>query len=639
MVRARSHASRRARGRPRRRRGAQGGVAARAQVRAGGLTWSASASCCASGPTGWTSTSAAIARSGPRCSTRSGPRAGRTIPCSSTTTGSWSATSRQRTSRRRSPAWRRRRSTPAGRPRWPSSSRCLRATGPTPVSGGSRRCSTLPDTAAQVYAAIDLGATSGRVVAARLAGDRMVLDEVHRFANRPVRLPDGLHWDVPHLFAEAVSGLRAAGSLAGVGVDTWAVDYALLDAGGRMLGLPFHYRDERTAGRVDEAFARVGRVEQYAATGIQTLPINTVFQLLSEPEAALAAADRIALIPDLLAYWLCGRLRNEATNASSTGLLDARTGAWAERLIADLQLPLGLFGPLPEAGSELAPLLGHHDLGAAPVFAVASHDTASAFAAAPVADDHAAILSSGTWSLLGLELPGPVLSDGARDANLTNERGIDGTTRLLKNVMGMWLLEESRRTWADQGHEAGYEELLALAQAVADPVPLFDPDHESFLAPGDMPARIAATWRQSGQSAPGDVATTVRSILVSLACKYRWVIERLEAVTGRDIRRIHVIGGGARNPLLCRLTADITRREVLAGPVEATALGNALVQALAAGELGSLSDIRAVAFASVRPIVNEPRGDHDDAEQTYRRFLDVTRLPAPRPTNSLEQTP
>ena len=495
------------------------------------------------------------------------------------------------------------------------------------------------DAAAPAYAAIDLGATSGRVVAARLDGDRMVLDEVHRFANRPVRLPDGLHWDVAHLFSEAVAGLRVAGPLAGVGVDTWAVDYALLDAGGRMLGLPFHYRDDRTAGRVDEAFTRVGRAEHYAATGIQTLPINTVFQLLSEPVAALAAADRIALIPDLLAYWLCGRLRNEATNASTTGLLDAHTGRWAEALIADLGLPPGIFGPLVEPGSELAPLLAHHELGAAPVYAVASHDTASAFAAAPVADDHAAILSSGTWSLLGLELPAPVLGDAARDANLTNERGIDGTTRLLKNVMGMWLLEESRRTWAKEGHVAGYEELLALAHSVAGPVPLFDPDHERFLPPGDIPARIAAACRLSGQAAPPDVATTVRSILVSLACKYRWVIECLEAVTGRDIRRIHVIGGGARNPLLCRLTADIARREVLVGPFEATALGNALVQARAAGELGSLGDVRAVASASVRPIVDEPHSDHDDAEQTYRHFLDVTGLPAPRPTNALEKTP
>ena len=255
-------------------------------------------------------------------------------------------------------------------------------------------------------------------------------------------------------------------------------------------------------------------------------------------------------------------------------------------------------------------------------YAVASHDTASAFAAAPVRDEHAAILSSGTWSLLGLELPEPVLSDAAREANLTNERGVDGTTRLLKNVMGMWLLEECRRAWDE---ELSYEELQRLAESVEGDVPLFDPDDPSFLAPGDMPARIAAACEQA---APSDIATTARSIMVSLACKYRWVIERLEAVSGRDVRRIHVIGGGARNALLARLTADICAREVVVGPVEATALGNVLVQARAAGELGSLADLRAVAAASVDPTVDEPAADREGAEETYRRFLDVTGLDA-----------
>ena len=445
------------------------------------------------------------------------------------------------------------------------------------------------------YAAIDLGATSGRVVTGRLDGSRVEIEEVHRFLNRPVRLPDGLRWNLLHLFTEALEGLRRAGPVDGVGVDTWGVDYALLDARGRVLGLPFHYRDGRTAGMIECARSRVGADEMYAVTGIQTMPINTVFQLLADEEsAALAAAERLALVPDLLAFWLSGELANESTNASTTGLLDARSGDWARDVIARLGLPDRIFGTLVEAGTALGPLLAHHELGAPTVYAVASHDTASAFAAAPLADEHAAVLSSGTWSLLGLELPAPVLSD----PTLTNERGVDGTTRLLKNVMGMWLLEECRRAWSD----ASYEELMQLAEEVEDDVPVFDPDDDTFLGPGDMPARIAAA---TGIDA-ADRGTMVRSIVVSLAHRYRWVLERLEAVSGRDVRRIHVIGGGARNALLCRLTADITGREVLAGPVEATALGNVLVQARAAGELGSLADMRAVAAASVSPIVYEP---------------------------------
>jgi rhamnulokinase len=468
------------------------------------------------------------------------------------------------------------------------------------------------------YAAVDLGATSGRVVRGSLDGGRVELEEVHRFENRPVRLPDGLRWNLLHLFTETLAGVRRAGELAGVGVDTWGVDYALLDGEHRVLGLPFHYRDDRTDGMIERAFERVPAERLYAAAGIQTMPINTVFQLLAdEGSAALEAAQRIALVPDLLALWLCGELANERTIASTTGLLDARSGEWASELIGELGLPERLFGPLVEPGTELGPLLGHHDLGDTPVYAVAGHDTASAFAAVPV-DEHAAVLSSGTWSLLGLELPEPVLSDAARDATLTNERGIEGTTRLLKNVMGLWLLEESRRCWGD----TSYDELHELANEAEPDVPLFDPDADAFLRPGDMPARIAAACERTGQAAPEGVGATVRSILVSLACKYRWTLERLEAVSGREVRRIHVIGGGARNELLCRLTADLCGREVLAGPVEATALGNVLVQARGAGELASLAELREAAAAAAEPKLHEPSGDGE----TYERFLAVTGL-------------
>jgi rhamnulokinase len=433
------------------------------------------------------------------------------------------------------------------------------------------------------FAAIDLGASSGRVVLGSLQGDRVALQELHRFPNRPVQLPDGLHWNLLHLFTEAVEALRGR-TLAGVGVDTWGVDYALLDAKRRVLGLPFHYRDKRTEGVVERT------PDLYDVTGIQTMPINTVYQLLADDR--IADAHALALVPDLLAYWLSGELGNERTNASTTGLLDARTGEWATDAISSLGLPARPFGALVEPGTELGSVLPHHDIDA-PVYAVASHDTASAYVAAPVRDEHAAILSSGTWSLLGLELGAPVFSDRA----LTNERGVDGTIRLLKNVMGLWIEQECARVWG-----ASFAELQRAALEVTGEVPVFDVDDERFLRGGDMPALICEVCGRSDMTR-GEI---VRSIYVSLAVRYRQVLERLEAVSGRDIRTIHVIGGGAQNVLLCRLTADITGREVLAGPVEATALGNVLVQARAAGEVGSLADMRALSAASVEPIHYEP---------------------------------
>lgn len=479
----------------------------------------------------------------------------------------------------------------------------------------------MPEAPAPAYAAVDLGASSGRILTGRLQDGRMVLSEVHRFPNRPVRLPSGLHWDATGLFAQVLEGLRRAGPLRGVGVDTWGVDYGLLDGAGRLLGLPYHYRDGRTAGQADRAHERVPAEELYAACGIQVLPFNTVFQLLADEDGpALAAASRIALMPDLLAFWLCGEAANEATAASTTGLLDARSGRWAGGLIDRLGLPGRLFGEVVEPGTPLGPALAACELDGTPtVHAVGGHDTASAFAAAPGAGDDAAILSSGTWSLLGVELPAPVLTAAAREANLTNERGIDGTTRLLKNVMGLWLEQECARAWG-----AGHAELFALAAAHPGDVPLFDPDDPSLLAPGDMPARIAALCAAAGQPAPAGRGELVRSILVSLACKYRRVLELLEEVAGRPLRRIHVIGGGARVGVLCDLTADLTGRPVVAGPVEATALGNVLVQARADGALGSRDELRAVAAASAAPVLHEPSPDRDRADATYHRFLDLT---------------
>ena len=446
------------------------------------------------------------------------------------------------------------------------------------------------------FAAVDLGAESGRVVTGRLEGARVTLKEVHRFANRPVRLPDGLRWNLLSLYTDALEGLRRAGDLRGIGVCSWGVDYALLDRANRVLGLPFHYRDKRTDGMVSRAHARVSRDELYATCGIQTMPINTVFQLLAdEGTPALAAAERIALVPDLFNLWLTGELGNEITNASTTGLLDARAGTWARELIARLGLPAAPFASDPvEPGRTLG---AHYGV---PVHLVASHDTASAFVAAPLRSPRAAILSSGTWSLLGLELREPALDARAAAYNLTNERGVDGTIRLLRNVMGLWLVQECRRAWGDPD----YAELHRLA-AEADPdVALFDPDADAFLAPDDMPRAIVDACRAAGLEPPGTRGEIVRSALVSLACKYRLVLERLQRATGR---------------------------EVLAGPVEATALGNVLVQARAAGEAGSLSELRALAAASAEPVLYEPRGGGQD---TYERFLAVTGLTVDAPVHA-----
>ncbi|MDQ8045921.1 MAG: rhamnulokinase family protein [Solirubrobacteraceae bacterium] len=475
------------------------------------------------------------------------------------------------------------------------------------------------------YAAIDFGASSGRVLTGTIVGGQVDLTEHHRFANTPVRLPGGLHWNLLNLFSESVGALRGMHHLRGIGVDTWAVDYGLLDARHELLGLPFHYRDGRSDALVGEAFDRVSRAEQYAIAGIQTLPFNTIFQLLADQDGpALSAATRLAMVPDLIGLWLTGELANERTNASTTGLLDARTGDWSEGLIQRIGLPTQLFTELVDPGHRLGPTLPHLDVGSVPVYTVASHDTASAFVGAPIVDDHCAVLSSGTWSLLGLELPAPVLTEAAQAADLTNERGIDGTTRLLKNVMGLWLEQECSRTWG-----IGHAELFALATQSTVEAPLFDPDRPEFLQPGDMPRRIAEACVDAGQAAPEGAGGTVRSILTSLACKYRYVLELLEQVSGREIRRIHVIGGGSQVALLCRLTADITGREVLAGPVEATAIGNVLVQARADGELGSLADIRAVAAASAHPEHFEPSADQAASESTYQRFLAVTGLSQP----------
>jgi rhamnulokinase len=489
-----------------------------------------------------------------------------------------------------------------------------------------------------VFAAVDLGAESGRVVTGSLDGANVALEVVHRFANRPLWLPDGRHWNLPQLFAETLDGLARAGAggrLDGVGVDSWGVDYALLDGDRRMLGLPFHYRDQRvTDDVVARAHTLVPREELYARTGIQTMPINTVFQLMSERgSGAAAATEAIALVPDLINLWLCGELANEATNASTTGLLEARSRSWAIDLIARLGLPERPFtGQVLAPGRELGSVLDRHgDQRGTPVHAVASHDTASAFVGTPLEGPSEAVLSSGTWSLLGLEVREPILDDAAASFNLTNERGVEDTIRLLRNVMGLWLVQECRRAWRDAGRDLDYDELHQAAREAPADVPLFDPDQPSLLRGGDMPALIAAACIAAGQPEPDGPGGVIRSILVSLACKYRLVLEQLQVVSGRRVEVVHVVGGGVRNTLLCQLTADVLGLPVLAGPEEATALGNVLVQARACGELSSLAEMRELVARSVQVGRYEPSGDRAANEEIYSRFLSVTGLAAGRP--------
>jgi rhamnulokinase len=490
------------------------------------------------------------------------------------------------------------------------------------------------------FAAVDLGAESGRVITGRLDGRSVALEVSHRFANRPVCLPDGLHWNLPQLFTDTLDGLaRAAqaGALRGIGVDAWGVDYALLDGSGRMLGLPFHYRDERTSDEVlTRAHALVSREDLYARTGIQIMAINTVYQLMAERDSgAAAAAQRIALVPDLINLWLTGELVNEATIASTSGLLEARSRSWALDLIARLGLPERPFtSDVTDPGCTIGRVLTRHGESAGtPVHAVAAHDTASAFVGTPLRGDDAAVLSSGTWSLLGLEVHEPVLGEEAAGYNLTNERGLNGTIRLLHNVMGLWLLQECRRVWRQAGQALDYDELHRLACEASPDVPLFDPDEPALLRSGDMPSLIVSACGAAGQAEPLGPGELVRSILVSLACKYRLVLEQLQRVTGRKVGVLHVVGGGIRNTLLCQLTADVLGLPVLAGPEEATALGNVLVQARACGELGGLAEMRELTAASVRLDRYEPADGRRD-DETYERFRSVTGSTAGRPARA-----
>jgi rhamnulokinase len=478
-------------------------------------------------------------------------------------------------------------------------------------------------------AAIDLGASGGRVMAGRVGPGILELREAHRFPNLPVRIGGTLHWDILGLYREVVDGLRAAADgceLASAGIDSWGVDYGLIDSGGALLGNPVHYRDRRTEGAVERVLARIPARELYAVTGIQQLPFNTVCQLVAaEGTPQLRAAATLLLIPDLLGYWLTGSAGAEITNASTTQLLDVRERTWSRPLIERAGIAPGIFPALRRPGEVVGELLPEVAAGAGlpsglPVVAVGSHDTASAVAGVPAQGENFAYISCGTWSLVGMELDRPVLTEASRAANFSNETGVDGTVRYLRNVAGLWLLQESLRTWAADG-AADLDDLLATAARLPALRGVIDADDPALVAPGDMPARIAAACAALGQSPPGSRAETVRCILDSLALAHRRALLDVQELSGRHADTVHLVGGGARNELLCQLTADACGLPLVAGPVEASAVGNILVQARALGVApGDLAGLRGLVRASSRLRRFQPEGLPDRWRAAARRL-------------------
>ena len=466
-------------------------------------------------------------------------------------------------------------------------------------------------------AAIDLGATSGRVMLGYVGDNEIILRPVARFPNIPVRIVDGLHWNILELYRSALAGLGSAireePSLRSVAVDSWAVDYALL-RGNRMVGAPYHYRDDRNIPASDAVHRVVAPPELYRSNGLQYLSFNTLYQLWAEREdGALDDADSFLLIPDLLNFWLTGRQSAERTNASTTGLLNVTTRDWDDVLIDRLGLPHRIFPELVDAGDTIGPLLPDvaTRLGAPAglvVTAAGSHDTASAIVAIPATSEAFAYISCGTWGLVGVELSSPVLTEESRLANFTNEGSVDGRVRFLHNVMGLWLLSESVREWERDGSAIDLPTLLEQAAAVRHPVPVFDASDARFMAPGDMPARIASILAERGDSAPTNRPELVRSILESLAASFADAVNTACELSGATASVVHIVGGGSQNELLCQLTADRLGRPVLAGPVEATAIGNVLVQARAQGLVtGSLESLRALVAAAFPPRKYAPR--------------------------------
>jgi rhamnulokinase len=482
------------------------------------------------------------------------------------------------------------------------------------------------------YLAFDLGAESGRALVGELEDGRLQTWEVARFPNGILYLRGRAHWNVFRLYEQMIETLahcvRDGLAPDTIGVDTWGVDFALLDAHGAVSGLPFAYRDRQTIGAMESFFHKMSAEHLYERTGIQMMPINSVFQLEAmrrDGEQGLRNAADLLFMPDLFHYFLCGVKKTEFTFATTTQLFNPCTMGWDPEVRAALGLPEHLLQEIVTPGTVLGPLAAdvarQTGMSRAEITAVATHDTASAVAALPVEDEDHAYISCGTWSLMGVESPRPVLTPIAFASNFTNEGGVGGTFRVLKNIAGLWPLQECRRLWGVR-LEVSYMELVAAARVAPAFVALCDLDDPDIRQAQNMPEALEEYFRRTGQPVPTSRGSLVRSILESLALKYRFVLEQLRALELREIRRLHLIGGGAYNTLLCQFTADATGLPVIAGPVEATAIGNLLVQAMATGEVDSLQDLRAVVRGSFGTSMHEPH-PRDPWDAAYARFLDL----------------
>jgi rhamnulokinase len=495
--------------------------------------------------------------------------------------------------------------------------------------------------AQRAYLAIDLGASSGRHVVGQFDGRKLSLVEIHRFANGPTAAAGHLYWDVLALWSHVLDGLRAAaashlGQIASVGVDTWGVDFALLGRGDELLANPVHYRDARTDGLLERAFQIVPRDRIFAETGLQFMQFNTLYQLWAMQLAgssALDAAERMLMMPDLFHWLLTGQKSNELTNATTTQFFNPRTGDWARGLLEAFEIPDRILADVTPPGTTLGPLtsqvIAATGLNKVNVVLPGTHDTASAVAAVPAMGAPAerpnwCYISSGTWSLMGAEVPRPVINDECLRLNFTNEGGVGGTTRLLKNIAGLWLVQECRRVWNAEGASHSWDDLNRLALAAKPLASLIDPDDPAFLAPADMPAAIRDSCRRTGQPVPESEGAVIRCALESLALRYRVVLGWLEQLVGGRIENIHVVGGGAHNKQLCQATADACQRSVLAGPVEATAIGNVLVQAIAAGDIGSIGEARQIVRNSFAMERYEPQ-NAAIWDEAFERYTQLTR--------------
>lgn len=481
-------------------------------------------------------------------------------------------------------------------------------------------------------AAVDLGASSGRVMLAYFDDESLVMEEVHRFSNGPVRVGNHLHWDALRLFDEIKTGLRKAGQeapLGSLGLDTWGVDFALLDGDDQLVGNPYHYRDPHTNGMMEKAFELASRDEIFERTGIQFIQFNSLFQLLAmQGSAALERAQTFFMVPDLFNFWLTGCKANEYSNATTTQFYNPRFQEYDSELLAKIGLPTDIYPEIVSPGTNLGGLLSsvsdETQLPQIPVIAPACHDTGSAVAATPIENPRAAYISSGTWSLVGVEVAEPVINSQSLAYNFTNEGGVDGTIRLLKNVTGLWLVQECQRIWASQGISYTWEKIADLAKEASPFGSLIDPDHQDFLNPVNMPKVIQAFCARTDQQTPESHALILRCIFESLTLKYRWVLNCLEGMLGYELEVIHIIGGGSQNQLLCQLTADATGKPVIAGPVEATAIGNALMQAIALGYVSSLAEgrelvARSFAFSEYLP---QKSGRWDQAFERFARLIE-----------------